>query len=141
MGSARRILSWFALLSLATSLSAQQPAVKKFYVVTYIDVFPNFAADAAKQLELFAADSRKDPGSVRFEVMRDVERMNHFTIIEAWETRQAYDAHLALAHTKSFREKSNPGSAARLTNGSTASWNNGVGGKPHDWQRPRDVAP
>ena len=28
MGSARRILSWFALLSLATSLSAQQPAAK-----------------------------------------------------------------------------------------------------------------
>src|SRR6516162_2120967 len=98
MGSARRILSWFALLSLATSLSAQQPAAKKFYVVTYIDVFPNFAAD-----------SRKDPGSVRFEVMRDVERMNHFTIIEVWETRQAYDAHLVLAHTKSFREKIQPG--------------------------------
>lgn len=41
--------------------------------------------------------------------MRDVERMNHFTIIEVWETRQAYDAHLVLAHTKSFREKIQPG--------------------------------
>src|SRR5215469_7033979 len=108
----RVIRIWGLAALLAGAALAQQPpanAGKKLYVVTYIDVFPNFAADTAKQLELFAADSRKDPGSVRFEVMRDVERMNHFTIIEVWETRQAYDAHLVLAHTKSFREKIQPG--------------------------------
>ena len=109
----RRVLSiWGLAALLAGAALAQQPAAnagKKLYVVTYIDVFPNFAADTAKALEEFAANSRKDPGSVRMEVMRDVDRVNHFTIVEVWQTRQAYEAHLSRPHTKSFRDKIQPG--------------------------------
>src|SRR5579871_1275737 len=105
-----RWLQMMVLLALAAlAAGAQQPAAKQLYVVTYIDVFPNFAADTSKALLQFAADSRKDAGSVRFEVLRDVERTNHFTIVEVWENRQAYEAHLGLAHTKQFREKIQPG--------------------------------
>jgi quinol monooxygenase YgiN len=104
---AYRILPLLVLLSLALVLPApaQQDQAAKLYVVTYIDVFPQGAADTNKWLREFAADSRKDPGSVRFEVLRDVERTNHFTIVEVWQTRQAFDAHTALEHTKRFREK------------------------------------
>ena len=104
---AYRILPLLALLWLALVLPApaQQDQAAKLYVVTYVDVFPQGAADTNKWLHEFAADSRKDPGSVRFEVLRDVERTNHFTIVEVWQTRQAYDAHTALEHTKRFREK------------------------------------
>ncbi len=98
------------LLALAAfAAGAQQPAGKQLYVVTYIDVFPNAAAETNKLLLQFAADSRKDPGSVRFEVLRDVERTNHFTVVEVWQNRQAYEAHLSLPHTKQFREKIQPG--------------------------------
>jgi quinol monooxygenase YgiN len=97
------------LVLAALSVCAQQQAAKQLYVVTYIDVFPNFAADTNKFLLQFAADSRKDPGSVRFEVLRDVERSNHFTVVEVWQSRQAYEAHLALDHSKQFREKLQPG--------------------------------
>jgi quinol monooxygenase YgiN len=102
-----RILPFAALLWLALALPvpAQQDQGGKLYVVTYVDVFPQGAADTNKWLREFAADSRKDPGSVRFEVLRDVERTNHFTIVEVWQNRQAYDAHTALEHTKKFREK------------------------------------
>ncbi|MSV27162.1 MAG: antibiotic biosynthesis monooxygenase [Bryobacterales bacterium] len=93
------------LCMLVTIAFARQEAPKRLYVVTYIDVFPAFAADAATQLKQFVTDSRKDPGSVRFEVMRDVARVNHFSIVEVWENRQAFDAHLALDHTRRFREK------------------------------------
>jgi len=109
MRSARRVCPLFALLLLATAVCAQQQAAKKLYVVTYIDVFPNFAAETARQLQQFAADSLKDPGAVRVEILRDVERTNHFTVVEVWQTRQAYEAHLGLAHTKTFREKIQPG--------------------------------
>ena len=98
-----------ALLAPGPRVAAQQNAGKQLYVVTYVDVFPNFAAETGKQMQQFAEDSRKDPGCVRFEVMRDVERTNHFTIVEVWQNRQAYDAHLGLAHTKTFREKIQPG--------------------------------
>jgi len=103
----RFILPLAALM--AAAALAQAPAAKKVYVVTYIDVFPNFAADTTKALQQFADDSRKDAGSVRFEILRDVERTNHFTIVEVWQSRQAYEAHLGLAHTKTFREKIQPG--------------------------------
>ena len=98
-----------ALMAAVPRAAAQQNAGKQLYVVTYVDVFPNFAAETAKQMQQFADDSRKDPGCVRFEVMRDVERTNHFTIVEVWQNRQAYEAHLGLAHTKTFREKIQPG--------------------------------
>ena len=109
MRSARRILPLVALLWLAIPVFAQQEAAKKLYVVTYVDVFPNFAAQTNKLLLEFASDSRKDTGSVRFEVLRDVDRTNHFTVVEVWQNRQAYEAHLNLAHTKNFREKIQPG--------------------------------
>ena len=106
----RSVLSLAALawLALPHPAAAQQNAGKTLYAVIYVDVFPNFAAEAAKQLQQFADESRKDPGCVRFELMRDVERTNHFTIVEVWQNRQAYDAHLGLAHTKAFREKIQP---------------------------------
>ena len=31
-------------------------------------------------------------------------RANHFAIVEVWQSKQAYDAHLAAAHSKVFRD-------------------------------------
>jgi len=84
---------------------AQQQSTKPLYVVTYIDVFPAYAMEAASLLQTFANDSRKDTGAMRFEVLRDVARVNHFSIVEIWDSQKNYDAHLALAHTRTFREK------------------------------------
>jgi len=86
-------------------LYAQQKAEPQLHVVTYVDVYPNFAADTTKLLQQFAADNRKDPGFVRFEALHDVARANHFAIVEVWENQKAYDAHLAAPHTKSFRDQ------------------------------------
>src|SRR5580692_8407843 len=81
-----------------------QDADERLYVVTHVDVLgPNGAAEAAKILHEFAADSRKDQGSVRFEVLREPNRLNHFTIVEVWRTQQDFESHLAASHTKAFR--------------------------------------
>lgn len=103
----RRTLLVFAPIFVWTGLllSAQSPNV---YVVSHIDVTPDHSADTAKLLKQFAADSRKDPGSVRFEVMVQDGRPNHFTIVEVWRTREAFEAHSALEHTKRFREELHP---------------------------------
>lgn len=86
-------------------LFAQQKAEPQLHVVTYVDVYPNFAADTAKLLKQFAADNRKDAGFVSFEALRDVARANHFAIVEVWQNQKAYDAHLAAPHSKSFRDQ------------------------------------
>jgi quinol monooxygenase YgiN len=99
-----------ALFALATP--AQQKAGKetqqRLYVVTYIDVYPNFADDTKKLLTQFATDSRKDDGFVRMEVLVDLVRSNHFTLTEVWQSKQAFDAHSALPHTKQMRDKMGP---------------------------------
>jgi quinol monooxygenase YgiN len=112
LGSCAALLGWATLVALPVPASAQEKAQAKsgaLYVVTYIDVFPNFTDDTMKALRQFATDSRKDPGSIRFEILQDVVRTNHFSIVEVWQSRQAYDAHLTQEHSKRFREKIQPG--------------------------------
>jgi quinol monooxygenase YgiN len=92
------------------SVAAQEPARggKSVYVVTHVDVTPNYTADTTKALHEFAAESKRDPGVVRFEVLQQDSRANHYTIVEVWQTRQAFEAHSAAEHTKRFREKLQP---------------------------------
>jgi len=91
-----------------TPAPAQDPG-QKLYVVTHVDIGgPALAAEGAKLLQQFATDSVKDPGSVRFELLREPTRINHFTIVEVWQSKQAFETHLIAAHTKSFREKIQP---------------------------------
>ena len=94
------------LLLLATIAAFGQDT--KLYVVTHVDVTPNYAPDCAQILRTFAADSRKDKGSVRFELLQDLSRKNHFSIVEVWENQTAFDAHLEAAHSKQFRDKLQP---------------------------------
>ena len=96
-------------IALAGLVLAQVVKEKELYVVTHIDVTPNYAADTAKAVAQFAIDSRKDPGSVRFEALRSTDRMNHFELVEVWRSRRDFEAHEAQEHTKQFREKIQPG--------------------------------
>jgi quinol monooxygenase YgiN len=90
-------------------IAGAQDIDERLYVVTHLDVLgPNGAAEAATILHEFAVDSRKDQGSVRFEVLRDPVRLNHFTIVEVWRTQQNFESHLAASHSKAFREKLQP---------------------------------
>ncbi len=97
-----------ALCCASALLQAQPKPDQPLYVVTHIDVYPNFAADTTALLKQFATDSLKDAGAVRFEVLRDVERTNHFTVVEIWKSRAAYEAHLTAPHSKPFRDKLQP---------------------------------
>ena len=94
-------------LPLAATSPAQGP-VDKLFVVTHVDLTPNYAADGTKLLLQFAADSKRDSGVVRFELLQDNARGNHFTLVEVWENSKAFEAHEAAEHSKNFREKLQP---------------------------------
>ncbi|MGP0073087.1 MAG: putative quinol monooxygenase [Bryobacteraceae bacterium] len=98
-------LTALLLFALSLVLSAQDTRI---YVVTHVDVTPNYANDAAKLLLQYAADSRKDMGSVRFELLGDLSRKNHFTFVSVWENQAAFNAHLEANHAKQFRDKLQP---------------------------------
>jgi quinol monooxygenase YgiN len=88
---------------------AQTPG-KNVYVVIHVDIAgtPAIVAEATKVLREFSAESRKDPGVVRFELLIQDGRLNHFTIVEVWQTREAFESHSGAEHTKRFREKIQP---------------------------------
>lgn len=80
----------------------------RIYVVTHVDIMPSYTADGAKLLREFGADSRRAPGVLRFEVLQEPPRPNHFTVVAVWENQQAFEQHLAAEHTRTFREKLQP---------------------------------
>jgi quinol monooxygenase YgiN len=83
-------------------------ADERLYVVTHVDVMPKFTDAARDVLKQFAVDSRKDAGAVRIEVLEELGRPNHSTVVEIWANRQAYEDHLAADHTKAYRAKLQP---------------------------------
>jgi quinol monooxygenase YgiN len=104
-------LTLFIGLAATPTATAQTPAKSNgnIYAVTHVDVAGGAnLAEPIKTLQEFAADSRKDPGCVRFEVVQQVDRTNHFTIVSVWRSREALEAHTAAPYTKRFREKIQP---------------------------------
>jgi quinol monooxygenase YgiN len=82
------------------------------YAVTHVDVIPPRKDDSLPLLKQLAEDSRKDAGNLRFDVLQQTNRPNHFTVVETWKDRAALDAHLAAPHTRRFREQLGPMSGA-----------------------------
>src|ERR1700733_15968137 len=95
----QRIFSMAALIGLAFIQSAcaqkttSADTSKNVYIVTHIDVTPNFSDGANKAIQKYAADSRKDKGAVSIEGLVQDGRPNHFTIVETWQNREAFGAH------------------------------------------------
>src|SRR5882762_3422376 len=112
--SVRRRFWIYAVLFLATvglagwARGQESGGRDRIYAVTHVDVVPTEAAPGTKLVQQYVVDSRKDKGAVRVEAYIQVSRVNHITLVEVWESRQALDAHEAAAHTKKFREQIDP---------------------------------
>ena len=94
------------------SLAAAQSARRGFYVVTHVDVPPPRKDECVDMLKKLAGDSRKDDGNLRYDVVQQSNRPNHFTVIEVWKNRKAFDTHAMAAHVRDFRDKLTPMSGA-----------------------------
>jgi quinol monooxygenase YgiN len=75
-------------------------------VVTHVDVAPN--PQVAVMLKDLAEASRKEPGSIRFDVVQHTMRANHFTVVEVWRDQKALDAHVEAPHTRQYRDTLQP---------------------------------
>ena len=88
---------------LSVAPSRTEPSA--LYVVTHVDVVPPQKDNAMAELKLLAEESRKQTGNLRFDVWQQANRPNHFTVIEAWSNRGAFDLHQMQRPTKEFRGK------------------------------------
>ena len=75
-------------------------------VVSHVDVTPD--PRVAAMLRRLAEASRAEEGNLRFDVLQHTMRANHFTVIETWQSQKAFDAHVAAAHTRQYRDELQP---------------------------------
>jgi len=94
--------------SSGASIHAQTPAVDAVYAVSYVDVAPSGRSRMIAALKQYRDASRKDAGYVRVDLLEQIGRPGHVTVIEAWRDQQAFDAHGAAAHVKQFRDAMQP---------------------------------
>jgi quinol monooxygenase YgiN len=85
-----------------------QAAGEAVVVVTHFDVFPAGRDKAAELTQAQAEASRKAAGNIRYDVLRWDGRTNHFTLVEAWRTRAAFDANMIAPHSRDFRRNATP---------------------------------
>jgi quinol monooxygenase YgiN len=75
------------------------------YVVTHIDVIPPRKDDAVAAIKAFGETARGASGNVRYEIVQQTNRPNHFTAFEVWRSRGAFDAHGMSDAMREFRDK------------------------------------
>jgi quinol monooxygenase YgiN len=115
--SLQRFLSILFALGLILVMGISQATVQaqeaspgdRIYVVCHVDVAPGTsAASGTKMLQQYVVDTRKDKGAIRIEAYVQVDRTNHFSLVEVWQDRAAFEAHENAAHTKQFRQDIQP---------------------------------
>src|SRR5437899_6593247 len=105
------LLYLYAVNSIAQAPAAAPPAVpadvSPLYVVTYVEARSTARDEAAALLKSYREASRSSSGNLRSVVVRSVVRPGQFVVAAAWKDKAAWDAHMAPAGTKEFREKLN----------------------------------
>jgi quinol monooxygenase YgiN len=90
-------------------LSAAAPAVsagsRAVFVITHVDIIPPKKDEGIAATTALAEPGRKERGNLRFEVLQQASRPNHMTLVEAWRSRRAQQAHAATDAMKAYRDK------------------------------------
>ena len=82
------------------------PAVKGgLYLVSHVDVIPPQKDNAIVALKALGEANRAAGGNVRYDVVQQTNRPNHFTVVEIWRARADYEANSVSAHQREFRDK------------------------------------
>jgi quinol monooxygenase YgiN len=94
------------------SVAAAKAGKDAIFAVTHVDVIPPEKDNGANALEQLADGSRRHAGNLQFDVWRQTNRPNHFTVVESWANRGAFDVHGMQKEAREFRMKLGPMSGA-----------------------------
>lgn len=94
-------------MALGAGAQTQQPGGPAVYTVTHVDLMPDKTA-AIPTLEAYVAQERRDAGVAHVELLQSDEAPNHFTLIETFRSRAAYDSHAEAAYTRRYRAQIAP---------------------------------
>ncbi len=108
-----RLFVAMVMLMAAPVVRAQTPAstppvADPVCVVAFVDVDPKQADQVLGLLRAYGDASRRAPGARRFEVLRELARPNHFTLLETWDNEAARQAREVSEATRQFRTRLQP---------------------------------
>jgi quinol monooxygenase YgiN len=87
---------------------SRQAEARQIFVVTHVDIDPQFVGQAQPLLETFVNDSLNDPGVQTFGLLSQTPTTNHFQLVEVFANIKAFDAHVSAQHTVDFRAAIQP---------------------------------
>jgi quinol monooxygenase YgiN len=95
---------------IATHVAALPPPAPRgaVFVVTHVDVPGNVRDKAVPMLKTLAEATRKEAGNLRFDVVHQKGRTNHFTVMEIWKDQKSHDTHELAAPAREFRAQLTP---------------------------------
>jgi quinol monooxygenase YgiN len=76
--------------------------------IVHVDVLPPGTPQTVALLRQLGQHARSESGCIKFQVLQQIGRPNHFTLVEEWTNQAAYDADLGSRETRDFREKLQP---------------------------------
>jgi quinol monooxygenase YgiN len=75
------------------------------YVITHVD-FAGAKKDAGlAAIKQLSAGSVNDAGVLRYDVLEQIVKPNHLTLVEVWRGKAALEAHEQAEHTRKFRDE------------------------------------
>ena len=89
----------------ALAVGPSKPGKDPVFAITHVDVIPPKKDDAVAALKELADASRKHATNLAFDVAQQTNRPNHFTVVEAWTNRGAFDLHQMQKESREFRTK------------------------------------
>jgi quinol monooxygenase YgiN len=94
--------------TLSVAAPKGQMAPEAVYVLTHVDVFPVHKDQAVELVKAQADAAREDDGNLRYDIVQWDGHPNHFTLVEVWLDRKAFDAGVTTPHNREFRDKLTP---------------------------------
>jgi quinol monooxygenase YgiN len=91
--------------SLATSVAPNPPGKAAVVAATHVDVAPPNRDKTVVLLKTFAEIARRSPGNLRYDVLQQTARTNHFTVVEVWKDQKSADGHELAKPTLEYRKE------------------------------------
>ena len=96
------------LLTGTVSPRVRHAEARQIFVITHVDVDPQFVPQASPLLNTFVSDSLNDLGVQTFALLSQTPTANHFQLVETFASLKAFDAHVSTQHTVDFRTAIQP---------------------------------
>ena len=98
----KSLLAAVLLVSPGVLVSQSAAVPTEITAVTHVDFMPDHLHSVAA-LQHYVARERRDPGVVRVDLLQQEGATNHYTLVETFRDRAAYDAHEEEEYTRRFR--------------------------------------